>query len=108
MMTAIRPVEPLLRRTASGETTYDRSLTRALIRARVSSETPGAPLSTRDTVALETPAIDATSAMFSRPFGATTAASYPAEVMRGRNRFLSHVRVGRFVSHGVVRCSNLA
>jgi hypothetical protein len=41
-------------------------------RARVSSDTPGAPLSTRETVALDTPASEATSAMFSRPSSAPT------------------------------------
>jgi hypothetical protein len=73
MTTAIRPVEPLLSRDASGETTYDSSRTSALIRARVSSETPGAPFRARDTVAFETPASEATSAMFSRSPGATGA-----------------------------------
>ena len=73
MTTATRPVEPLLSREASGETTYDSSCTSALIRVRVWSETPGAPFSARETVALETPASAATSAMFSRPSGATAA-----------------------------------
>ncbi|GIG44241.1 hypothetical protein Dsi01nite_022820 [Dactylosporangium siamense] len=50
-------------------------MTRALIRRRVSSETPGAPLRTRDTVAFDTPARAATSAMFNRVFGAFTSRS---------------------------------
>src|SRR5262249_49236224 len=61
--TATRPVMPLDRREASGETTYESSSASFLMRSRVRALTPGMSRRARETVAGETPASRATSAI---------------------------------------------
>ncbi len=62
--TATRPVSRRARPEASGDTTYESSSAMARIRTRVASLTPGTSRRARETVAMDTPARRATSAMF--------------------------------------------